>query len=204
MSDSYTAFEIASRKASKINPINAANNCCYKYTDSITNGYFSINFLNREIKLTFPGFNATYINDTKVEISIVTLILFHLINSDGEPLENKWISYADLPGGGYSNAMKTYTSDLLEKHFKDDTSKLYEAAKSLRGEKIDLCGDLSIRFQAFPKVPIALVYWKGNDEFPASQASFLFDSSAPHHLPSDCYAILCSWLASELISFFDC
>src|SRR3990170_1806417 len=76
---------------------------------------------------------------------------------------------------------------------------LSTSAKNFGAKQITLSGDLSFEFQVFPKIPIALVFWKGDDEFPESRADFLFDESAPHHLPTDCYAILCSLITSSLI-----
>ena len=45
-------------------------------------------------------------------------------------------------------------------------------------------GDASFRFFPFPRVPVVLLLWKKDDEFPA-RADLLFDSTCTIHLPPD-------------------
>jgi hypothetical protein len=47
-------------------------------------------------------------------------------------------------------------------------------------------------------VPLAVVYWYGDDEFPPN-ASVLFDASAGHYLSTDGLAVLGRELCSKII-----
>jgi len=46
-------------------------------------------------------------------------------------------------------------------------------------------------------VPVAVLLWKGDDEFPG-QAGILFDASAHHYLPTEDLAGMGDWLAHQL------
>ena len=45
-------------------------------------------------------------------------------------------------------------------------------------------GDSSLKLFPFPRVPIVLLLWKEDEEFPA-RADILFDSTCSIHLPTD-------------------
>nr|NIP92808.1 DUF3786 domain-containing protein [Akkermansiaceae bacterium] len=45
-------------------------------------------------------------------------------------------------------------------------------------------GDASVELLPLPRIPVSLILWKGDDEFP-SRADLLFDSSCEMHLPLD-------------------
>lgn len=194
------AFEAARERAAKIDPRQAAKNCGFEYEGSLEEGFFSFDLLATPIRLAFPTFEATIqTGDSTVAEPLLTIAVYHLVKSDGYAVANEWISFSKLPGGQYSAAMKGYTSDRLRGHFQNRVSELGAAAAAVGASNISLAGDLALSFQVFPKVPIALVYWQGDEEFPQARADYLFDESASHHLPTDCCAILCSLLTDSLI-----
>ena len=45
-------------------------------------------------------------------------------------------------------------------------------------------GDASVKIFPFPRVPVVLLIWKHDEEFPA-RADILFDSTCSEHLPTD-------------------
>ena len=55
-------------------------------------------------------------------------------------------------------------------------------------------GDVSVAFRALPLVPVALILWRGDDEFPP-EGNVLFDESIPDILPSEDIA----WLAGTIV-----
>ena len=127
------------------------------------------------------------------------LLLYHLTCSDGAPVTGRWISFRELPDGSfYHQAFQSYTGHELAKAFGDDVPGLKRAAVTLEGRP-EAMGELSFSFQALPRVPIAFIYWLGDEDVPAS-ARILFDASAGHHLPTDACALLGSTLTRRLIA----
>jgi hypothetical protein len=121
-------------------------------------------------------------------------LLQYLLLADGTPLTGSWVSLAELPDGAfYERAFQSYSGSLVARAFRGRPEKLREIALSLGGEAVQM-GDLAFRFRALPRIPLALVYWTGGDEFPDS-AQVLFDRSASryHHLEMLAHigAVLC-------------
>ncbi len=195
-----TGFEKAIKLARDIDPIIAAENCGFRYIGQKKQGEFNTNLINRPIRIKYPEFKGYFIKSNKeLNSFIMTFILYHLTKSDGKPNTLKWINYSNLPDGQfYFKAMRSYTSDLLTKYFGNNLKKVELTAEKLGFEKIKLASDVEFRIQFLPMIPIVFQYSSGDDELPP-YSNFLFDSSASHHLPTDCYAILCSWLTKCLI-----
>ena len=85
----------------------------------------------------------------------------------------------------------------LGEAFGDNPGGLLEASKLFCASKRDF-GDSSIELLALPRIPITIVLWAGNDEFPA-RASMLFDKTAAEHLPLDALWTLANVSAKALI-----
>jgi hypothetical protein len=145
-----------------------------------------------------PGFEV--VNGRTGEpapVNTQALLLYHLSTTDGAPLTGRWISFRELPDGGfYHQAFQGYTGDRIAGHFRNDLEGVRQAALRLGGQE-ESSGDAGFRFAALPRVPLLLVYWLGDDEFPPT-ARILFDASAGHHLPVDACALLGSALTQRL------
>ncbi len=125
------------------------------------------------------------------------MLLYYLSTADGAPLEDRWVSFADLPDGRfYNQAFQGYTGQELARAFGDDRFAFEQAAQRLGGAAYPL-GDAAYRFLPLPKTPILAVYWQGDEDFPAA-CQLLFDAAAGHYLPTDGYAILGSRLTRML------
>ena len=58
-------------------------------------------------------------------------------------------------------------------------------------------GDAAFAFDVMPRVSLAVVWWAGDDEFPAN-ATVLFDSASSRYLPTDGLAIVGRMLCRKL------
>ncbi len=128
------------------------------------------------------------------------LLLYHFCATDGSPVAGRWISFRELPDGGfYHQAFQGYTGHEIAKLFGNDLVAFERAARLLAGRRVDGVGDAAFAFQALPRVPLVAAYWLGDEDFPPS-ARILFDESAGHHLPTDACAMLGSTLTRRLIA----
>jgi len=125
------------------------------------------------------------------------LLLDYLRHGDGSPPTEKWIGYQELPDGAfYRQAFQGYSGDRLVRELGGDIEAFRRAAASVGGEPVEM-GDAGYVFRALPNVPLAIVWWAGDDEFPAN-ATVLFDEVAGRYLPADGLALLGSMLCSAL------
>lgn len=131
-----------------------------------------------------------------------TLVLYYLSKADGTSLSGKWVSFAELPEGRmYDRAFQGYTGDELVKKFGLDVDAYKIACETARGKFVEI-GGVAYTFWAFPRVPIVVNYWAGDNDFPSS-CKLLFDDSVSHYLPTDACAILGSNLTRRLVKSYE-
>jgi len=110
------------------------------------------------------------------------LILHYLVTAKDRPLTGKKIGFAQLPGAaGYLGPFKARVLAPLIKSFGNDVKELVRRGALIGGVKREF-GDASITVNAFSKVPITYVLWRGDDEFPP-EGQVMFDSSIVSFLP---------------------
>ncbi len=163
-------------------------------------GIFSLLVWNKETLLTYPGFIAKDRDTGKVVSPLIeTLLLYYYSTASGAPIQGEWVSFADLPDGRfYNQAFQGYTGSELGRFFQSDAARLKQAVTSSGGVLVpDAPGDLAYRFMALPRVPLLLVYWQGDEDFPSSY-QVLFDAAADRYLPTDACAILGSYLTGQI------
>ncbi|MDR9449611.1 MAG: DUF3786 domain-containing protein [Acidimicrobiia bacterium] len=146
---------------------------------------------------------ATYIarqpGGPEVNSFFQALLLTYLHTADGAPPAGRWMSFRDLPDGGfYHQAFQGYTGDRLVRKWQLDLEGFATACRSLGGSPVDL-GSAGFSLEVLPHVTLAAVYWLGDEDLP-SRATILFDASAPHYMVVDGLAILGSHLAGQILA----
>jgi hypothetical protein len=161
--------------------------------------YFELPYIGHNYHISYPEFEA---RDSKTGeecwAGLRFLFLHYFHTADGTPLSHRWIAYRELPDGMfYFHAFQGYTGTRLLKEFDNDLERFRQASLKADGEAISH-GDAGYMFWPLPKLPMAVVYWFGDDEFPPN-ASVLFDASAGHYLSTDGLAVLGRELCSKII-----
>jgi len=111
-------------------------------------------------------------------------ILRYLIHAIDLPLSGQLVRPSDLPGGDiFTKGTHIIPLDKAAAYFSNHYNEFLTVGKSLGGTQGDY-GDMSLNILPFPRVPVVLIIWLGDEEFP-STASLLFDSSCVSHLPPD-------------------
>jgi len=116
----------------------------------------------------------------------------------GRPPTGRRITFKELPEGiNYYPAFFKRAIEPVINHFKDQPQDLLEAAKTLGGRKAGY-GDIAVTIDAFPRVPLTIVLWRGDAEF-APDGNIMFDSTIPDYLPTEDITILCEIIAWRLV-----
>jgi hypothetical protein len=111
-------------------------------------------------------------------------ILRYLIHAIDLPLSGQLVRPSDLPGGDiFTKGTHILPLDKAAAYFSNHSNEFLTAGENLGGTQGDY-GDMSLNILPFPRVPVVLIVWLGDEEFP-STASLLFDSSCVSHLPPD-------------------
>jgi len=154
-------------------------------------------FLSRGCVITAGSWQVSVLKGTPLTITEEIMILHYLATADGTPLANRWISFKELPGGNiYTEPFTNRAIKPLVKFFGPEPTNLIQAAAQFQGTPLQL-GDVGIMVSVLPMVPVALVLWEGDEEFPAT-GNILFDASAEHYLPTEDFAVLSGMLVNKL------
>jgi hypothetical protein len=161
----------------------------------------AIEYLNQSYRITLPDIEIL-LTDNQDEVSIrdKVLILHYLLSAKGTPLSNKLISFKELPGG--DNYFRTFSKRAIEplvEHFGEQPHVLIDIAVKLGGRTVAL-GDVAVSINAFSRVPITIVLWQGDEEFPA-QGNILFDAAVSDYLTTYDVTVLCESIIWKSIKF---
>ena len=111
-------------------------------------------------------------------------VLYYLIGARDIPLSGKLVKPDDMSGGLiYLKGTHALPLDKLAERYGSDISGFLNRGRELGGEPLSY-GDASLRLFPFPVIPVVLIIWKGDDEFPP-RANLLFDATCEAHLTSD-------------------
>ncbi len=163
-------------------------------------GEFHLHLWEREILVSYPEFVAREA-ETGGELgtAVQALVLYHFLTSSGAAGTGRWISFSELPDGRfYTQAFQGYTGRELLAHFGDEMERFETAALAAGGVPLPL-GERAFAFRMFPRVALAIVYWRGDEDFPSTY-QVLFDASTADHLPTDACAIAGSMLVRRVMA----
>jgi hypothetical protein len=198
--DYRQAKELAKNELSELEPdfIAKCTGAAF-HNNSIDERYMSLPFLNRIIKIEWPSFNIIY-KDSGEEVPIQQQVLIlHYLNgaasSEGVKITGDWISFQDINDGRfYMGAFIKRAKDPLLKIFGDNPKRLVEISSEAYEASLTDFGDFSVILKPLPLVPMVLVLWEGDEDFPP-EGNILFDKSISKILSAEDVA----WLAGMVI-----
>lgn len=155
-----------------------------------------VSFLNRTYGIRLPDFVFSDMDPEPGAIPIQeqVLILHYLQAGAPNPLTGNWIAYREIQGASfYFSAFVKRAIDPLKKAFGADIQGLVKAAGRLGGRAIP-AGDAGFEFRVLPRIPVQLILWEGDAEFPP-EANILFDETIGDILSPEDVA----WLAGMLV-----
>jgi len=183
--------------------LSESSGCVYEPIDN-QSGVFHLLLWNQPISISFPDLIAFDGNQNQLPIVYQALVLYYLRTARGSTPSGRWISFSGLPNGKfYNQAFQGYSGMQLARVFGDDLAAVQQGALQVGGrllpkDKTEV-GDFACLFQVLPFVPVLLVGWQGDEDFPAAY-QFLFDATAANYLPTDVCAIIGGMLARKIIA----
>ena len=160
---------------------------------------FFLSYLNYTLRIDPQNF-AVFSTDPKKSIdpALEVLILHYLRDAQTIRSTGKWVSYRELPSGGfYYPVFRARAETPLIKRLGSRPELFKKAASSLGGKSIQY-GDLAFKIITFPRLPLVYILWTEDEEFPANTL-ILFDSSAENHIHIEDLAYLGEIVTRELI-----
>lgn len=172
-----------------------------RYKQAGSKEIITVEYLNQAYQVTLPDIEVSQVEGgAEVPISDKILILHYLTLASGAPLSGKLIAFQELPeGASYLPTFAKRAIEPLAKYFGGEPERLVEVAKRLGGRKADY-GDAAVTINGFKLVPVTLVLWRGDEEFPP-RGNILFDSTIPEYLSTYDITVLCDAITWRLVRF---
>jgi hypothetical protein len=191
------SYKLACEQLARINDL--PEQCRKSSARYIGPNEIAINYLNQSYHITVTDCRVL-LEDTRTEASLRDriLILHYFIGAKGTTLTGKSITCKQLPGGVYYfPAFSQRAIAPLVKNFGRRPELLKKATAKLGGREAD-DGDVSVTINAFARVPITLVLWKGDEEV-APNGNILFDANISDYLCTEDVVVLSETIVWKLV-----
>lgn len=152
---------------------------------------FSFPFFNQSYYLAYPALELRVTGSAALApLWLQVIVLHYLLQADGTPVADEWITYRQLPGAGiFAAKFQVRAVVPLSQVFGRDLESFKQAGGALGGMPMNRFGDAAFRFLALPHLPMACILYLGDEEVAAS-ANILFDAAAPRYLPTEDLSVL--------------
>lgn len=140
-------------------------------------GMFSLTAWGVEYLLDPAGRNISAAKGGRPLHDYFDIFLLHYLLNDKELYAlGEWISEKDMAGGPtFFRGPHAIPTEWISNRFGNDLAAFTRCCSQLSGEPLGLA-DAAFRFTIVPHISIALLYWIGDEDFPA-EAKILYDRS---------------------------
>lgn len=189
------AYQKACAKFKQINPQIMAQNSGFPFNEE--EGCYDISFLGHSYQLSYSLAQFKEKDGQILPLDYQICILHYLTDISQEKPNNEYISFKEIPNGFiYQTPFTNRCIRRLIKMFGNNKEELVRKGLKLKGV-VKKIGDSAITIPVFPKIPITLVIWEGDDEFPPN-GTILFDKATSVCLPIEDFVIIASIVLSVM------
>jgi hypothetical protein len=195
------AYDELIKKIKRVDPVTLAETTDGHYrSEGIPQ--ITLQFLHSWFVLDFLPYKITGAHELVDTLPLKVLALQHFLaaaenQSNGVHVMGKWIDCRDLQHGAVLGAhFSRKILDRLRRFFSMEDSEKISRALRWAGKPAKLA-DEGFEFKLFPRLPVALINWKDDEEFPA-YSKILFDVSASNYMPTHGLAALTEFLIFRL------
>jgi hypothetical protein len=171
-----------------LNPADVCRNAAVEYDNAA--GIYLLKSFGMDISID-PEKNTIYSSAPEAGLLLDRLgyfsrlsILFYLTSAKDIPLSGKLVQPANLRGGHiFFRGTHVLPLDKLALKYGKDPGGFLKRGRDLGGKELKY-GDASVQLFPFPRIPVVLILWQEDEEFPP-RVDLLFDSACESHLALD-------------------
>jgi hypothetical protein len=150
-------------------------------------------YLGQSLTVTADSVHDGEAGDVTVWLKV--LLMMYVTRASGRPLAREWVAFRELPNTISKQATFEQFVERLGPVYGEYPAALQARAEALNATVLDhASADLALCFQALPRVPLLLLLWRGDDDFPA-RASLLLDRMVLDYLDQEAL----TFLAEDLV-----
>jgi hypothetical protein len=132
-----------------------------------------------QLKINCMGNNTQGLHDY-----FYLFIIHYLLKSKEIEISNEWISEKDIPGGPtFFRGPHEIPTNLISLRFNNNIDEFKKRCEQLHGVPLNMA-DAAYVFDITPRIPVAVLYWRGDAEFQV-ESKILYDRTIAEHLASD-------------------
>ena len=156
-------------------------------------------FINRPCRILPDEQEVSYTDrDEPAPLREKILILHYFLQAKGTPSSGETLTYKELKEGiNYFPIFSKRAIWPIVNFFGAEPETLVEAAAKLGGRSSDY-GDVAVTIDAFARVPVTYVLWRGDEEF-TPDGSVLFDKNVSDYLTNDDIHALTEIIAWKMV-----
>jgi hypothetical protein len=195
----HLAYELAGEQLGRIDVEKQCQRSNAQYVVIDSQKLVIVEYLGQSYQITLPNIEISLVGGgAEVPMKDKILILHYLILAKGIPPADKLIAFKELPeGANYFPTFSKRSIEPLAEHFGREPHRLIEVAEGLNAAKAEH-GDVSVTINGFSRVPITIVLWRGDEEFPP-RSNILFDASISGYLSTYDITMLCETITWKLV-----
>lgn len=182
---------------SKLDPREVCRRALCTYNDA--EGSYILTVWNDTCKI-YPELKRAYYSGEDPEEFHNYFCLFavhYLLHAKEIEPANQWVSEKDIPGGEtFFRGPHEIPFSLITDRFGNDIDDFKNSCIQLSGTPISMANAAFI-FKITPRIPVAVLYWAGDDEFPA-ESKIIYDRTIANHLPLDIIFALAVGICEKL------
>ena len=160
-----------------------------------------LSFFNRDYSVSGNGiFDAS---GNRPSYGVCVIIAKYILLCPDRPYHDpEWVSFKDFKRTSHFTNVNFFRSDTeraIEKNFSGKLDRLSRASEELGGvhHDMEMTYDLSMKFNALPRISLLLLFNDGDEEFPA-QCTVLFQKHSEFYLDPESLAMTGAALAKRL------
>ena len=202
--DFLKAIALAREELSTLDPLAVCQKADAQLISLSGEILFSLSYFVSPLKIAFPTGRMEYESSSdKLSLQEQGLILHYLLSAEDIPLTKELITFREIPSGEfYYQAFLNRAQVPLVSTFGSAHDLFRQAGKKLGGTEGGI-GDVSLTFLPFPRVPITMALWSGDEEFPPG-GNIVFDSSIKRFLSGEDIAFLAGTVVYKLVALSRC
>ena len=172
------------QELSELDPMDVCRRALCQYDSS--NRCYTLSVWGQELRIAPHRLTIESMSNNKNHLDdyFHLFVIHYLLRAKVTDIANEWISEKDVAGGAtFFRGPHRIPTDLIADRFNNNIDAFKARCNRFSGRSIQLA-DAAYVFTITPRIPVAVLYWCGDDDFPA-ESKILYDRTITTHLASD-------------------
>lgn len=189
------AIKLAQDKLCQLSPLEIAKTSGAIFIEE--KNIIRLKYFNEELDIDAADYSMKYTDNRDVMEWEQVLVLHYLLSPVSEKPSGDLKAFLEIPDGHfYNDTFQRRAKIPLVETFGSDPQRLLKVGNNLGGKQVQY-GDVAVEIHAFPNVPLTVLIWEGDDEFPPD-GNVLFRDDIDKRMAIEDIVVVANILAIKL------